>query len=99
VSSSYGALSGDPVSNRTIVLERRFPGAATWTTVATMTPQSSAGTYAATATITGKYEWRARFPRPSGEGILGSASAAIAVSVQSCRTCPAALGAATGPLR
>ncbi len=99
VSSSYGALSGDGVSNRTVVLERRFPGAATWTTVGTMTPQAAAGTYAMTATVTGSYEWRARFPKPTGEGILGSTSAAVFVSLQSCGICPNAMGAATGPGR
>ena len=95
-SSSYGALSGDPVSNRTVLLERRFPGASSWTTVASMTPQGSAGTYEATVSLTGSYEWRARFPRPPGEGILGSTSATVSVTFLGCGTCPAAASTRAG---
>lgn len=98
-SSSYAALSDDAVSNRTVVLERRFPGAISWTTVGTMAPQAGVGAYALTATITGSYEWRARFPRPPGEGISGSTSAAALVSMQGCAVCPNRMGAATGPGR
>jgi hypothetical protein len=87
-SSSYGALSGIGVSGRTVVLERRVPGAATWTTVATMTPQSGDGNYATTVAITGRYEWRATFRKPSAEGWLGSSSAWIAISTTSCSICP-----------
>jgi hypothetical protein len=89
-SGANGALSGDPVSGRTVLLERRVPGATTWTAIATMTPGPADGTYAATVTITGAYEWRATLPKPAGEGLGGSSSAWVAVSLLHCTICPAA---------
>lgn len=89
-SSSLGALSGDPVSGRTVVLERRFPGAPSWSAVATMAPGEASGTYSATVTIHGTYEWRATLPKPTGEGLNGSASAWVRVSMIPCSVCPAA---------
>ena len=99
VSSAAGALSGDPISERTIVLERRFPGATAWTAVATMAPQATAGSYAATATITGAYEWRASFTKPPGDGVLGSASTPVQVAVVICAVCPDAMSAPAGGAR
>jgi hypothetical protein len=87
-SSAYGALSGDPVSGRTVQLQRRIPGASSWTTVATMAPQGEAGAYATTVTIYGTYEWRATFSKPAGEGLLGSSSAWVRVSPMGCTICP-----------
>jgi hypothetical protein len=95
-SSAYGALSNDPVSGRTVMLDRRSPGASSWTTVATMAATGE-GTYAATVTITGVYEWRARFPKPGGEGLGGSTSAWVPVSILRCTTCPAVLSTGGRP--
>ncbi len=95
--AAAGALSGGWISGRTMILERRFPGAATWTAVTTLTPQAAEGYYAAWVTITGTYEWRARFPSPSGEGVQGSASGTALITARACSVCPygAASGAAT----
>jgi hypothetical protein len=91
-SSAYGALSNDLISGRTVVLQRRFPGASSWTTVTTMAPGSGTGTYAATVTITGSYEWRAAFATPAGEGLGASSSTWVAVSGVPCTICPAVIG-------
>lgn len=87
-SAAAGNLTGDWVSGRTLVLERRFLGGSTWTPVATMTPQAVGGSYAVTVSITGTYEWRVTFTQPSGEGLLGSSSVAVPIYVQSCSVCP-----------
>jgi len=99
VSSSAGALSGDPVSGRTVLLERRPPGGAGWTTVATMSAGAAPGTYTAWVTITGTYEWRARFPRPASEGLLGSTSGGVPVTLLACSICPNELAAPAGRAR
>jgi hypothetical protein len=76
------ALAGDPIGSRTLLLQRRTPGAAAWATIATMTPSSSVpGTYLTTITPTATYEWRATFLTPTNEGLIGSASAAVKVLV------------------
>jgi hypothetical protein len=90
-SSAYGAMSSDPVSGRSVILDRRIPGSSTWTSVATMNPASGNGTYTATVTITGRYEWRARFSKPASEGLNGSTSPWVVVGVIPCTICPASL--------
>ena len=76
------ALAGDAISARPVLLERRTPGSATWATIATMTPSSTIpGSYATTITPTATYEWRSRFLTPTNEGLIGSASTVIKVTV------------------
>jgi hypothetical protein len=88
VSSSYGALSGDPVSGRKVLLQRRLPGGSTWTTVSSMAATLSAGSYSITVTISTTYEWRAVFQEPDGEGLHGSASPVREVTREGCAICP-----------
>jgi hypothetical protein len=57
-----------------------------------MAPGSASGTYTATVTITGAYEWRASFAKPPGEGIGAANSAWVAVAIVTCTICPAANG-------
>ena len=97
--SAAGALSGGWISGRTVILERRFQGASTWTTVAALAPQGAEGSYAASLAITGTYEWRARFPAPSGEGLLGSTSGVALITVTSCAVCPNAATGGAGATR
>jgi hypothetical protein len=82
--SAAVSMSGDPLSNRAVLLQRRLPGASTWTTVATMTASSSTeGAYSLTWSPTTTYDWRASFS-PAGEGLTSSSSALIRVTVGGC---------------
>jgi hypothetical protein len=90
--ADYERLSGNPVSQRTVILQRRPPGG-TWTTFDTMEPAAAAGTYTYTISLTTTYEWRALFRTPSTEGLNGSTSPGVTVSVSPCTvSCPASVG-------
>lgn len=91
--TKYRALSNDPIGGRVVLLQRRAPGAATWSTIATMTPSVAvAGRYTTTVSPTATYDWRAVFGTPTGEGIAGSTSPVIRVTVSGCTLgCPQAI--------
>jgi hypothetical protein len=95
---SYGRLGGNPVSSRTVVLQRRLPGATAWTSVGAMTP-AYGGVYRLNQTVTVTYDWRATFAKPDKEGIRGSNSPAVRVTVLSCQSpCPRSLPADSSAL-
>jgi len=81
---AYFLLGGNPVSGRTVTLQRRAPGATTWTTVGTMGSGSGSGTYVLVQRPTATTEYRAVFKTPAGEGINGASSAIAKVSVAAC---------------
>jgi hypothetical protein len=86
---AYERLGGNPVSSRTISVQRRTPGAATWVSVGTMVAGAGAGTYTFTApSVTATYEWRTVFTKPAGEGLRGDTSPIVTVTVSTCRTTP-----------
>jgi len=94
------ALSGDPLSDRTLLLQRRAVGSTTWTTVTTMTPSASTeGLYNALWSPTATYDWRVLFASPANEGVSGDASGTIRVTVSGCTGsgCPSRPARATGP--
>lgn len=80
----YAKLAGEALSNRTVVLQRRLPGASSWTDHATMAQTSTPGRYTASAWPTTTYEWRALFRRPDAEGLKRSSSTIVKVSVSKC---------------
>jgi hypothetical protein len=85
---SYGRLRGNPVSNRTVKLQRRPPGTSTWSAVATMTAGAS-GTYTYPVRLIVAAEFRAVFSTPSGEGLNGDTSPTLLVPVRTCpNPCP-----------
>lgn len=89
------ALAGDPIGPRTVLLQRRVPGSTSWTTSATMTPNPSVpGSYSTLIMPAATYEWRAVFATPTNEGLVGSASAVLKVTVGSCSStiCAAPVG-------
>jgi hypothetical protein len=89
----YERLGGNPVSGRTVTIQRRPPGGA-WATVATMAVGATSGTYTfRAASLTSTVEWRAVFPKPAGDGIRGATSAALTVYVSGCTTPPCPLSA------
>ncbi|HLX33925.1 MAG TPA: hypothetical protein VKR30_01635 [Candidatus Limnocylindrales bacterium] len=84
-STSAGAMTGDPLSDRTVVLQRRAIGSSTWTTVGTMSPSSTTeGAYSMTVGPTATYDWRATFATPSNDGVLGSTTSTFRVTVTTC---------------
>jgi hypothetical protein len=79
------AMSGDPLSGRTVLLQRRAVGATTWTTASTMTPSTSPeGSYNALWSPTATYDWRVFFSTPTDEGVIGATSGTIRVAVSGC---------------
>ncbi|MFL5680161.1 MAG: hypothetical protein ACJ77B_06120 [Chloroflexota bacterium] len=94
--AEYEKLGGNPISARSVVLQRRPIGGA-WTTVATMPAGATSGTYVYKAVSqTATADWRAVFAKPASEGLRGDTSPTVTVSVSTCRTPPCPLiGGAT----
>lgn len=90
---AYLRLGGNPVAGRTVTLQRRAPGATTWTSVGTMAGGSTSGTYVLAQTLSSDAEFRAVFATPATEGINGDASPTVGVFVS---TCTAAAGRIPG---
>ena len=81
---SYRQLGGNSVSGRTVTLQRRAPGATTWTSIGTMPVGSTAGTYVLGQRPGADTDYRAVFATPSSEGINGDSSGTIRVTVSGC---------------
>lgn len=89
--AGYGKLAGNPLSGRTVTVQRRVPGGSSWTSLGDMDPGGSAGTYVYSSNPTTTWEWRAVFASPSNEGLDASRSGGITVRVTGCSgTCPIA---------
>jgi hypothetical protein len=80
----YRKLGGNPVSGRTVTLQRRPAGGTTWTTVGTMSPGAAAGTYVLVHSPAAATDYRAVFSTPSNEGINGDTSPTVRVSIGAC---------------
>jgi hypothetical protein len=91
---NYRKLGGNPVSGRTVTLQRRPAGGTTWTSVGTMPPGASAGTYVLVQSPAAATDYRAVFPTPSTEGINGDTSPTVRVSIGACSTAIGRDGAA-----
>jgi hypothetical protein len=90
--SAYERLSGSPLSRRRVLLQRRYPGGTSWTTLAEMAA-GSAGTYTATMSPSATAEWRAWFASGSDDGARSSGSSVITVRVAACTgVCPTGRG-------
>jgi hypothetical protein len=88
-SDGSGRLSNNLVTGRVVVLQQRTSSG--WADVLTMSPGSSAGTYTAGLVMRTTTDLRALFRRPASEGLRGSSSGAVTVSVTAaCTTglCP-----------
>lgn len=89
--SAARTLSGDPLSGRTITLQRRLPGATSWSTFGTLAGNSTPGSYGLTITPSTTYDYRLVFSAVSGDGILGATSSTVRVAVITCPTAPSRL--------
>jgi hypothetical protein len=84
-STANRAMAGDPLSRRSVLLQRRALGSTSWATVTTMYPSTSTeGFYSVLWSPTATYDWRALFPTPASEGLVGSTSAIARVTVSGC---------------
>lgn len=95
-SDGSGRLSNNPMSGRTVVLQRRT--STSWSDLVTMTPGSASGTYVTGVTVRSTADYRALFRTPSNEGVTGDSSPAKTVSVTSTCTgsgCPQSAPATT----
>jgi hypothetical protein len=79
----YLLIGGNAVSGRSVTLQKRAPGATTWTTVGPMVAGAT-GTYVLAQKPTTTTEYRASFKTPSDEGLNGDASPVIKVAVAGC---------------
>jgi hypothetical protein len=84
-STVAGAMAGDALSDRVVVLQRRAVGATAWTTMGTMTPSTSTeGAYGLSWSPTTTYDWRTIFSAATGDGVQSSTSAVVRMSVSGC---------------
>ncbi len=78
---SYVRLGGNPITGRTVTLQRRAAGTTTWASVGTMTVGAAGGTYLTTLSPRSDADYRAVFGTPSNEGINGDTSSTVSVLV------------------
>jgi hypothetical protein len=79
--SSYVRLGLNPISTRTVTLQRRAAGTSTWSTAGTMAIGSTSGTYRMSFSLTSATEFRAVFAKPSDEGLRAATSPVVTVAV------------------
>lgn len=78
----YSNLAGDPLSGRSVILQRRAIGATAWTTIGDMSAVTDdSGRYVKTMTLTATYDWRTAFSAPNDEGLEGSTSSVSRLTV------------------
>lgn len=80
--SIYPNLSGDPLTGRSVVLQRRALSSSTWATIGDMSAVTDGtGRYVRTLALTTTYDWRAVFSAPWDEGLDGAVSNVSRLSV------------------
>jgi hypothetical protein len=79
--SSYVRLGLNPISSRTVTLQRRAAGTSTWSTAGTMAIGSTSGTYRMSFSLTATTEFRAVFAKPADEGLRAATSPVVTVAV------------------
>jgi hypothetical protein len=78
--TSYVRLASNPVALRTVILQRRPIGAASWTSVGAIPYTAPSGTYRVAATVPISSEFRAVFSKPADEGLRTSTSPLVRVT-------------------
>jgi hypothetical protein len=81
---SYGRLGANLLTGRVVTLQKRATGTTAWTTVGSMPPGATSGTYVLALRLTASTEFRAVFATPAGEGLLGDTSPTASVFVTTC---------------
>jgi hypothetical protein len=80
--TGYVRLAGNPVALRTVRLQQRPIGTATWLAAGTMTPGPTSGSYTRTFSPTTNTEFRAVFVKPTDEGIGAATSPILTIDYQ-----------------
>jgi hypothetical protein len=80
-------LASAPLSSRTINLQRRAIGSATWQSFGQLTSLDENGRYAKTFSPTDSYDYRVIFNSPANEGLEGDTSLVVRVSVSNGSDC------------
>ncbi len=78
---SWPLLASEPLADRHVVLQRRAPGASSWSSVGTMSAADDNGRYSKTLTLSDTYDYRAWFNAPSNEGLESATSLVLRVTV------------------
>lgn len=81
VSSAAKRMSGDPLSSRSIKVQRREPGGTTWSTVGTMSAATGAGNYQLTIKPPSTGDYRLFYEAPTTEGLKDSTSGVVTITV------------------
>lgn len=81
VSTAAKRLSGDPLSRRTIQVQRREIGGSTWSTVGSMSVATGDGNYALTIWPPSSGDYRLFFDAPATEGLRDSTSSVLSITV------------------
>ena len=82
VSTAARRLSGDPLSSRVVVLQRRDVGATAWVSIGTMAAvAASDGSYALTIKPLATADYRLSYTAPSTEGLHDSTSSVLRITV------------------
>jgi hypothetical protein len=93
VSTAAKRLSGDPLSRRSVQVQRREPYGTTWTTVGTMAAASGEGNYSFTLFPPSTGDYRLLYDAPTTEGLRDSTSGVLTITViVSCGVAPARNG-------
>lgn len=94
VATAAKRLSGDPLSRRTITLQKRDIGSTAWVVIATMSPVAgSAGSYAATIKPAKTADYRLGYDASRYEGLVDTTSAVIRITVGVAQCSPTSLSA------
>ena len=96
----YPTLASQPLAVRKVTLQQRPVGGASWTNVGAMSSSDNSGRYVKTVTITDDYDYRAVFTKPGNEGLQGSTSLTVRVTVYYYGGCasPGSLPADSGSM-
>jgi hypothetical protein len=93
--SAARELSGDPLSGRTVTLQKRAPGAASWSTVGVVAAGTTAGTYGVTLAVSATTDYRLVYNAPSTEGLIDATSATLRITTTPSGGCGIATKAGT----
>ena len=89
ISTAARRLSGDPLSRRSIQVQRRDPYSLTWSTVGTMAAATGDGNYSLTIYPPSTGDYRLSYDAPTSEGLKDATSGVLTVTVMpSCGVAP-----------
>ena len=78
--SAARELSGDALSGRVVTLQKKALGSSSWTTVGSLTPNATAGSYGVTITVNSTADYRLQYDSPSSEGLQNANSSALRIT-------------------